>query len=34
MDDLIIKLNNNKNHQENNLSFTIDEHEEINYNKK
>ena len=34
MEDLIIKLNNDKNDQENNLSFTIDEHEEINYNKK
>ena len=27
MEDLIIKLNNDKNDQENNLSFTIDEHE-------
>ena len=34
MEDLIIKLNNDKNDQENNLSFTIDEHEEINYNNK
>ena len=34
MEDLIIKLNNDKNDQENNLSFTIDEHEEINYDKK
>ena len=34
MEDLIIKLNNDKNDHENNLSFTIDEHEEINFNKK
>ena len=34
MEDLIIKLNNDKNEHDNNLSFSIDEHEEINYTKK
>ena len=33
MEDLIIKLNNDKNEHDNNLSFSIDEHEEINYTK-
>ena len=34
MEDLIIKLNNDKSEHNNNLSFIIDEHEEIDYKKK
>ena len=34
MEDLIIKLNNDKSEHSNSLSFVIDEHEEINFKKK
>ena len=34
MEDLIIKLNNDKSDHSNSLSFVIDEHEEINFKKK
>ena len=34
MEDLIIKLNNDKIEHSNSLSFVIDEHEEINFKKK
>ena len=34
MEDLIIKLNNDKSEHSNSLSFLIDEHEEINFKKK